>query len=362
MAFAYPRRLNTLIVLCFLAVQGLFFASSWAQEPNWSVNPADYQLSMNMTGVLWVSGIPADSPGNLLAAFVDGEVRGVVGPTEVNGTYLFFLTVYANTNDEEVTFKAFVDDLGKIIDTNNTLDFEADATLGSLSAPYPWSITDIASCPTGRPDWNLNPAEFESSMNVTATVFLNSFRPSDANNLLAAFVGDEIRGIAEPTFINGEPLYFLTVYANENGETVSFQHYTSESDEIHTSSTTLEYTTNAIIGQVNEPFELEGSCPAQNTSTQAPGEILSDVILYQNYPNPFNPETSIRFSAMRPGIALIRVYGLRGELIATLFDNPVTRGQIYEVQFNASGLASGMYFYTLEFEGKRLLRPMMLLK
>jgi len=76
------------------------------------------------------------------------------------------------------------------------------------------------------------------------------------------------------------------------------------------------------------------------------GEIPSSYKLEQNYPNPFNPVTSISYSIIEAGFVKLTVYDLSGKEIKTLVSENKTAGN-YNVSFNASGLASGVYFYRL---------------
>jgi len=69
--------------------------------------------------------------------------------------------------------------------------------------------------------------------------------------------------------------------------------------------------------------------------------------LHQNFPNPFNPVTKIRFELAKQSNVTIKVYNVTGQLIALLANNEPQNAGIKEVNFNANGLASGIYFYTL---------------
>ncbi|MBK7630757.1 MAG: T9SS type A sorting domain-containing protein [Ignavibacteriales bacterium] len=83
--------------------------------------------------------------------------------------------------------------------------------------------------------------------------------------------------------------------------------------------------------------------------------------LGQNYPNPFNPSTTIRFSVPEAGLVTLKVYNLLGEEVATLLNNEQAAG-VYEANFDASRLSSGIYFYTLEAKNFTSTKKMVLLK
>jgi hypothetical protein len=87
----------------------------------------------------------------------------------------------------------------------------------------------------------------------------------------------------------------------------------------------------------------------------------SSVSLGQNYPNPFNPSTTISFSTTRRGAVKLRVYDLLGSEVAMIVNRELDPGS-HSVQFDASRLQSGVYVYTLEAEGKRFSRRMVVAK
>jgi len=68
--------------------------------------------------------------------------------------------------------------------------------------------------------------------------------------------------------------------------------------------------------------------------------------LDQNYPNPFNPVTTIQYSIASPDHVKINVYNLLGQVVMELVDQYQPAG-IYQVSFDASGLASGVYVYRM---------------
>jgi hypothetical protein len=83
--------------------------------------------------------------------------------------------------------------------------------------------------------------------------------------------------------------------------------------------------------------------------------------LEQNYPNPFNPATRISFSVRGSGFVSLKVYDLLGREVRTLVSENLHPGS-YEVTFDASGLASGIYYYRLTAGEFTQSKRMMLLR
>lgn len=81
--------------------------------------------------------------------------------------------------------------------------------------------------------------------------------------------------------------------------------------------------------------------------------------LEQNFPNPFNPSTHIRFAVSQAGPVKLMVYNVLGQLVATLVDEPLAAGK-YQVDFDASQLGSGVYFYRIEAGNFRDVKKMLL--
>jgi len=86
-----------------------------------------------------------------------------------------------------------------------------------------------------------------------------------------------------------------------------------------------------------------------------------DYSLSQNYPNPFNPSTTIRYTLPAASRTTLRVFDILGREVATLVDADQDKGE-HIVNFDLSGLSSGIYFYTLQAVGYTETKRMMLLK
>jgi uncharacterized delta-60 repeat protein len=88
---------------------------------------------------------------------------------------------------------------------------------------------------------------------------------------------------------------------------------------------------------------------ANTVDVEDEGSLLTpnEFNLAQNYPNPFNPTTTIQYSIPQRSNVTLKVYDILGNEVATLVNEERARG-VYSVNFDASQLASGIYFYRIQ--------------
>ncbi len=97
------------------------------------------------------------------------------------------------------------------------------------------------------------------------------------------------------------------------------------------------------------------------TTITEPPSLLQHFALYQNFPNPFNPQTTIEFELQNSGFVTLNVYNILGQKIITLLSGEMSNGP-HKVNFVATSLPSGIYYYSLESGGERIVRRMILMK
>ncbi|WP_340106186.1 endonuclease [Rhodohalobacter sp. 8-1] len=97
------------------------------------------------------------------------------------------------------------------------------------------------------------------------------------------------------------------------------------------------------------------------TSSEKKSTIPGTIALDQNYPNPFNPATVIKFNLPENQRVKLAVYDMLGREVAVLVDGIRSAGS-HDVRWNALGLSSGIYMYTLQTESSRMTRKMTLMK
>ena len=89
--------------------------------------------------------------------------------------------------------------------------------------------------------------------------------------------------------------------------------------------------------------------------------LPTEFSLNQNYPNPFNPSTVIRFGIPEAGFYTLRVYNTLGQEVASLVNGQLQRGN-YNINFDASRLATGVYIYNIRGNNVNISRKMILMK
>ncbi len=104
------------------------------------------------------------------------------------------------------------------------------------------------------------------------------------------------------------------------------------------------------------------------TNVESSESIVSEFYLEQNYPNPFNPSTKIKYtipsvtlSRVEGSLVTLKVYDILGNEVTTLVNEEKSAGT-YEVDFDAAGLSSGIYFYKLVTENFSETKKMLLLR
>ncbi|NIR50069.1 PKD domain-containing protein [candidate division KSB1 bacterium] len=89
--------------------------------------------------------------------------------------------------------------------------------------------------------------------------------------------------------------------------------------------------------------------------------VPESIVLEQNYPNPFNPTTQISFSVPTENHVVLKIFNQIGQEIMTLIDSEIYAGR-YSVQFDATELPSGIYFYQLRGRNFNQVRKMTLVR
>jgi hypothetical protein len=122
------------------SVIALFLISSsiFGQAPNWTVNENNYQYTMTFVGFLNSDGIGLVNLNDKVAAFVNGECRGVANVIYVASEkrYCAYLTVFSNNNNETVSFKIYDSAKNVVKSVDKTIAFKTNEHYGNLFQAY----------------------------------------------------------------------------------------------------------------------------------------------------------------------------------------------------------------------------------
>jgi len=155
-------------------------------------------------------------------------------------------------------------------------------------------------------------------------------------------------------FIQGNTYWINNLYSDNNTQVLG--------SELANFTVTLPAYGSAIYTiSTNEETVVLPAIPPIVSVDDELTSVPENYNLSQNYPNPFNPSTMIRYSVTNSELVRIKVYDILGREVTSLV-NEIKQPGTYEVQFDASGLASGIYLYRIESGSFIQTKKMILLK
>jgi len=106
-----------------------------------------------------------------------------------------------------------------------------------------------------QPNWSVNPVNFNYSMSYVGIVYLDNNKMADQNSKIAAFVGEEVRGVTSPVYDEKTKNwnFYLLCYSNINGQTLTFKYYNSTNNETIVFDKTNFFEADAIKGSPFNP-------------------------------------------------------------------------------------------------------------
>ncbi|MFT5297960.1 MAG: hypothetical protein ACI9YH_004002 [Colwellia sp.] len=113
------------------------------KAPDWTIDPTDFNYSMNIIGQIKVDGVLSDDKYDMIAVFDGNELRGVTTLKNQSNVdkWLAYFTIFSNSeeNDEQLSFKIWDASKGVVlvanIDGESSIKFESNKVLGKLSSP-----------------------------------------------------------------------------------------------------------------------------------------------------------------------------------------------------------------------------------
>jgi len=211
--------------------------------------------------------------------------------------------------------------------------------------------------------WGVDKVKYLNNMTITALIESDTLGVNNPDDAIAAFVGDECRGIGRPVYVPEIEAYrvFMQVYGDVT-EPLTFRIWQSDGELFYESGSALEFNANDIVGSLSSPMII-----LRTPLGVGDRGFIPDVFsLGQNYPNLFNPRTTMGFGIPEDGHVRIRIYNLLGQEVRTLVDSDLSAGYRFVIwnSLNESGqpISSGIYLVVMESGSFRDVRKMLMLK
>ena len=206
--------------------------------------------------------------------------------------------------------------------------------------------------PVAVSDWEVNYHDYEFNGHITMSI---DSREDSHGDYIAAFVGDECRGLAERMYFpfGDSYMYSVMVYSNlADGEELTFKYYDSAIGEIVEYAETIDFTSDMIVGDGFNTFGLSREGSFSQPKTYGISEA---------YPNPFNPVTSFEYTLEKDGMVQVAVYDLNGRMVSELVNGYQSAGT-YPVVWDANELSSGVYMLNMISGDYSTVQKVMLIK
>ncbi len=150
---------------------------------------------------------------------------------------------------------------------------------------------------------------------------------------------------------------------NIDENTIQLKYWNEQSNSWELLNANVDVVNNTVTvsnGTVSSKLILTGQQNPLSINDPS-SNLVAQFTLKQNYPNPFNPATTIEFSLLENAKVILTIYNVLGQKVVQLLDEEKPAG-VYQVNFDASNLPSGIYFYELKVGDMSLVKKMNLSK
>lgn len=323
---------------------------------------AEFYVIKTYTGQLVYQGLinpSSPSSGTQVPQGISGDgsiiatinYSGFIRAYQWNGTTYNFL--WTNQEPPGAFFNWYTS-----VDITDDGQYISAGTLNFVSSSsFDGKVKLFKTSGNGTPEWTYAGCGDE----VSAVSF------SKSGNILSASSWGEFNNLTDDlyifkTFLGNTPIYKL----NTSGSLF----YCSTSNDGRTVTSSGKSVHARAFGNGGLLYNINVDTADIPTSIgNYTNEIIRNYTLSQNYPNPFNPKTIISYSMGISSYAKLKVYDVLGNEVKTLVDKKQNAGT-YEVEFDGTGLSSGIYFYTLQVSSdagiysdtKKLIKKLIMIK
>ncbi len=209
------------------------------------------------------------------------------------------------------------------------------------------------------PDVTIDPHNFEFSGSLTAKVFMDGLLVGGEDDLVLAYVNDQLRGVSGGRYFDPADAYAypMMVYSNlAEGEELTFKFYDAEKEQLYSCDETLPFNKDMIVADAFESFELR-----MNSMVGFGDLTQSDGLSLNVYPNPFNDKLQIEYSVEEATKVRVAVYDMLGKVVEILDERTLNPGS-YSAIWNAESYPEGSYILKLITNDASVNRKIMLIR
>ena len=224
--YLLAKYLKLSLAIVFLSCFGLHAQNEENSEPDWAVNSSNYSSNLSLIGDFYLNEEPFDS-ANIIAAFVDGTVRGTSTVESYGDGYVFLMTIYGNTAGEEIEFKAWIADATEdsVVDIEETIEFVPNGTVGSVSSPQVFTSYrnfDFSPSLTGIVDQSVHMGEGFTSFDLNDFLVVRDqdtllFTATQGDYISVSQADGVITLDPQSGWIGSEDIIFTVTELTENG-------------------------------------------------------------------------------------------------------------------------------------------------
>ena len=240
------------ITMFFMLLCSFVFGQHWEVEQE-----ELYYKNMSVFAEIQINGEPQLRTDIEIAAFHKGVVRGTANPqyNKKLDKYIVAIGIYGVTEGEIINFKIFdptAGTEGKEFDTDFTVEFYEDDVIGS--------VTNLTPIDFYEKHWSYD-ENLDNYMSIVSTIMIDGVVQNRTNLEIAAFCGEEVRGVARPEFWAGPNIYIITLKVDgKNKDKISFKLYDPTLDKELLTDYTVEYLSNSMVGD-EEPLSINFLTP-----------------------------------------------------------------------------------------------------
>ena len=279
---------------------------------------------------------------NSLATFPKVNPNGINsgrgGIISKDSAQFFFSLGDVNVDNKNINF----------IDVPDTINYNNLDNLNSVLMTEPFTVTDNSNFSFSE---NYGTIDSSTALSILGNKGNITYKVELLDNLNNKVLGqlDKIKISASEIPLNKTVSYKVNT-AGLGGKTIKIRIEMGYSLDNPTINLVEKYA----------DVSLMGKSTSNEISIQSE-EFIKTYSLDQNYPNPFNPTTTINYQIPNNNYVTLKVYDVLGNVVKTLVDDYKTQGK-YSVNFDASNLASGVYFYQLKAGSFIATKKLLLLK